>query len=55
MSVEISLMSFEVDSHGDGAGDADVGDAGCVDPMFFLRDIKRFRNAFHRVFQRGPS
>ena len=22
---------------------------------FFLRDIKRFRNAFHRVFQRGPS
>ena len=33
MSVEISFLSFEVDSHGDGAGDG--GGAGRVDAMFF--------------------
>ena len=35
VSVEISLMSFEVDTHGNGVGDAESGGAGDVNPMFF--------------------
>ena len=33
MPVEVSCLSLEVDSHGDGAGDADGAGAGCVDAL----------------------